>query len=193
MTAIPRARLVAALALCSATTLAAGAAAPAHVVVLHDGLNRVDITGHGDPAVALLAHRENYNAHSFDVMSLYLTPARGAAGAWQAVPLFTRDDSKLSLDISGGADCVLDDFRLLSAKGQPMRLVTASRDFGDNFAAIAPVHFSFYALKRNLDGSAGWPDVYFELEKTSTAKRPYCDVDEALKSELGLGPGVVAR
>ena len=36
---------------------------------LNNGLNRVDFTGDGKPDLVTIAHRENYNAHGFDVVT----------------------------------------------------------------------------------------------------------------------------
>ncbi|HEX7638899.1 MAG TPA: hypothetical protein VF457_10915 [Burkholderiaceae bacterium] len=167
--------------------LSAAAAGEPHPLKLHYGLNKVDITGQGDPAVAVLAHRENFNAHSFEVLALYLTPRDSRDKTWNIVPLF--DDKHptgaLELYTDGGADCLLHDYRLLAAAGQPMRIVLAARDFGQDFADTVPVRFDFYVLKTNEDQDFGRPYRYFEHEKSVQARHPYCDVGEAFRKELG--------
>ncbi len=57
-------------------------------VPLHNGINKVDF---GDRAVAgmvMLAHRENFNAHSFEMATFYLRTAAVESDpkAWQVIP-----------------------------------------------------------------------------------------------------------
>lgn len=187
-------RLAACLLLAAASGLPVPSmSAPApRPVKLHYGLNKIDLTGQGDPAVAVLSLRENFNAHSFTVLTMYLTPPPGARAdaPWHVVPLFTerkgqQEKEDLTLTTSGGADCELHGYRLLAAPGKPMRIIVADREFGDSFADTGPVRFDFYELKNNDEQAPGWPLWYFEFKKSVQARHKHCDVGEAFKTELG--------
>ena len=97
---------------------------------LHNGINRLSLLAKGPAGMAMLAHRENFNAHSFDVLTLYQPAADGVDGQsrWQIVPVFDAQGEHLTLGVSGGADCLLMDFRLLHlAAGEDARLILAER------------------------------------------------------------------
>jgi hypothetical protein len=156
-------------------------AADSAAIALHYGSNPIHF-GDGDAAgTALLAHRENFNAHGFDVLTLYQKD-------WQLISVFDDDKEVLLLTAGGGADCVLHDFRLVRDQGGGVRLIVAERDFGNGYADAATVRFKFYALRRNDDGDIGYPSAYFKLIERSVAKKTYCDVGEAFKTELNIGP-----
>lgn len=163
----------------------------AKVVPLHYGVNRVNFGDSGVAGLAVLGHRENFNAHGFDVLTLYLKPEQKTIDSedWQLVSLFDGQQEALTLTVGGGADCTLHDFRLVQdgANGR-FSLIVAERDMGGGFADSAPVHFKHYALRKNESAEIGHPLYYFELIKNSTAKRSYCDVGEAFVKELGIGP-----
>lgn len=65
-------------------------------------------------------------------------------------------------------------------------LVVADRDYGDSFFDIQPVHFDFYRLAKNTQEITGCPPLYFTFDHRLDASKRYCDVDKALKDELGL-------
>lgn len=156
------------------------------VVKLHPGLNNLDRAFGGHPISVVIAHRENFNAHSFDVVTFYLWD-RDAAKGLDIVGLWDKDNEALSLDISGGADCLLHDFRLLwPKKGNTPLLVVAERPLLTTYVDNAPVTFRFYTLKQNTAGDLG-PAYWFDLTETQTSKPAYCDVGVALAREWGLG------
>ena len=137
--------------------------------------------------MAVLAHRENFNAHSFEVLTLYLKSGP-APGTWHLVPVFDRDRERLELTISGGADCLLHDFRLVrEGKGHPLRLLVADRALDASFADADAVTFTSYVLRINREETPGSPRFFFERERQFPAKARYCDVGEAFRRELGLG------
>jgi hypothetical protein len=149
---------------------------------LRNGLNRVDFTGDGKADLVVIAHRENFNAHGFDVVSFHAND-----GGLLQVPLFDGDDEAQFATISGGADCVLHDLRLLPGKrGEPATLVRADRVLGDSYAADAEVTFTWYALRRNVDSDVGYPEYRFERTRKTKAEKAYCDVGDAFAKELGL-------
>jgi hypothetical protein len=159
-------------------------------ISLHNGVNRFDLDG-AAAGMAVLGHRENFNAHGFDVLSLYAKPER--TSDWQLVSVFDGDKEALTLSASGGADCLLRDFRLVrDSPSDRVQLIVAERDAGSNYADPAAVHFKFYALRRNDAADVGRPLYYFELTRTTLAKRPFCDVGEAFIEELGIRPAKAA-
>jgi hypothetical protein len=161
-------------------------------VPINNGPNRLRVQGHD--MLVFRAWRGNYNAHGFDAVTLYLLDkGDDGRGTWTLVPVFTKkeDDEKEhhEITVSGGADCLLHDFRLLIAadKVHPPMLVIANRDAGASFADPAAVHFEYYELAENVTGTPGWPHFYFKATRSATADAEYCDVNEAFDKELHLG------
>jgi hypothetical protein len=152
---------------------------------LSNGITRIRLTADGAKAMAVKGHRENGNAHSFEVVTFYAMED----GEWNLVPVFGKNMAKerLELTTGGGADCVLHDFRLLQpAPDRNARLVVAEREFGETYADTMPVTFTFYELKTNPDQAQGSPNYWFEAVSTRKSSRPFCDVEEAFKNELKL-------
>lgn len=170
----------------------AGTSAGLKPVLIDNGINQLTLLG--EPAMAVRAWRENYNAHGFDVVSFYARDkATGEKAFWNLVPVFgqlAKGDlaERLEITISGGADCVLHDFRLLrSDDDKRVVLVIAQRDMGDSFADPAPVHFTWYDLARNEDEAPGDPWLAFHQTRVTQASKAYCDVEDAFDKELHLG------
>ena len=162
------------------------------VFPVNNGVNQLTLLG--EPAMAVRAWRENYNAHGFDVVSFYVRDkAAGEKAFWNLVPVFGQmakadASERLEITVGGGADCVLHDFRLLrSDDDKRAMLVIAQRDMGDSFADPAPVHFTWYDLAKNEDEAPGEPWLSFRQTRTTQATKPYCDVEEAFDKELHLG------
>jgi hypothetical protein len=179
------------IGVCTALTVCAHAwAAHASTVPLHYGSNQLSFGPDTGAGMAVLAYRDNFNAHGFDVLTMYIKPAAASdSGDWQLVSIFDGGKEALLLTSGGGADCTLHDFRLVrEAAGKPLRLIVARRDPGASYADAAVVHFSHYALRHNGGGEVGFPLYYFALERESVAKAPYCDVGEAFEKELGIAP-----
>lgn len=172
------------------TALAAAPVCGAGTVPLHYGSNQLSFGPDTGAGMAVLAYRDNFNAHGFDVLTMYIKPAAASdSGDWQLVSVFDGSKEALLLTSGGGADCTLHDFRLVrDAAGTPLRLIVARRDPGASYADAAVVHFSHYALRHNGGGEVGFPLYYFALERESVAKTPYCDVGEAFDKELGIAP-----
>ena len=157
-------------------------------IPLHYGINSVVLSATGEGATVVLARRENFNAHSFDVATFYIeTRANDESEAqFTLVPIFAGDAERLDLTAGGGADCRLNDFRLVYRAGADAELITATRQLGSSFADPAQVKFEYFTLKRNASQDVGRPDFYFERQRTVTARRMYCDVNEAFDVELRL-------
>jgi hypothetical protein len=182
----PLALLVIASGLAAATAVAMDVSGYA-VVKLHRGLNNLDLGFAGRKFSVAIAHRENFNAHSFDVVTVYLSSGDPSQGL-DIVGFWDKTKEGLTLTVSGGADCLLHDFRLLeSTRGMPPMLVVAERPLVMSYADNEPVSFRFYALKQNTEGLPGEPAYWFDLVETRTSRRAYCDVGFALSRELGLG------
>ncbi len=158
---------------------------------LTSGVTAVDIIGDGSPAIVLLSHRENFNAHSFNLLTLYWIdrPSDGTAPIWQVIPIVSADGSpeQDSALRSGGADCVLQDFRIVNGNHGPAQLILAKRDFGNSFIDPGPVTFHFYELRDNKQGIPGFPKYYYEESRALRTKRSYCDVGDAFQKELNIG------
>jgi hypothetical protein len=155
-------------------------------VKLHRGINEVDLGVMGQHATVVVGHRANFNAHGFDVTTIYLSGDSPAAGL-DIVGVWDDQKESLYLTTSGGADCLLHDFRLLrSARGAPPAVVVAERQLRESFVEDSPVTFKLYVLMHNDIGLPGEPTYWFKLVETRNAKAAYCDVGVALFRELGL-------
>ena len=145
-----------------------------------NGITSLDLIGDGTQAMVVVGRRENFNAHSFDLASLYIRTHL----QWQAVVLFDAEKETEQLIAAGGADCMLHDFRFLrQGPHKPLELVVADRDYGDSFVDVRPVVFRIYSLTHNAEGLPGRPLWYYELRATRSSRKPYCDVGEAFRQE----------
>ncbi|MGO8733317.1 MAG: YncE family protein [Terriglobia bacterium] len=158
----------------------------ATVLHLSKGPNRVDLQGDGlKRDVIFMAYRENFNAHSFWVVTVYM-------GGGDIVPWFDKSGNEHD-EIEtryGGADCVLDDMRLVrvgEGKNAQFFLVQGERALGKSFADTQPVSFDVYRLTGNNEGITGRPPSYFDYVTTIQGTGKYCDINEAFKAELKLG------
>lgn len=176
---------------------AAGATAPNPTIfTIDNGMNKVTVGKH--KIMVLHAHRENFNAHSFEVVSFYET-----GNQLNLIPLFSKgkdkdkgeENEEFSLTVGGGADCLLHDFRFVKPDGkQPARLIVAERDLGESYADEETVHFTYYDLVDNPDEDAmGKPALYFQAKKKTRSRQHYCDVNEAFDKELHLGASGSAK
>jgi hypothetical protein len=174
----------------AACTVSYAATADAPVTVqLAYGVNEIDLGPGTSAAMAVLAHRENFNAHGFDVLTMYVKPplVGPAPQDWQIVTVFDKDKESLSLAAAGGADCMLHDFRLVREPGQDKPiLIVAERDIGNSYADSASVNFKYYKLRKNSEGDIGHPLYYFALTGAQTSRKRYCDVEQAFIEELGI-------
>jgi hypothetical protein len=146
-------------------------------VKLHRGINDVDLGVTGQHATLIVGHRANWNAHSFDVTTIYLSGGSPVAGL-EIVGVWDDQKESLYLTTSGGADCLL--------RGAPPAVVVADRQLRESFAEDSPVTFKFYVLMHNDIGLPGEPTYWFKLVETRNAKAAYCDVGIALFRELGF-------
>jgi hypothetical protein len=87
-------------------------------VPINNGPNKLRVQEH--ELLIFRAWRGNYNAHGFDIVTLYLhDKGDDGEGTWTLVPVLTRQDDgekeRYEVTVGGGADCLLHDFRLLTA------------------------------------------------------------------------------
>lgn len=153
-------------------------------VPINNGINTLKILG--TDFQVFRAWRENYNAHGFDVVTFY---SRNN-DTWGLVPLFdeSKGNEKLELTAGGGADCRLQDFRMLvSPDGSAAQLLVAKRDPGNSYLDPEAVHFVYYELKKNEESLPGAPLFFFQTTKRVDSKAAYCDVNDAINNELHLG------
>jgi len=154
------------------------------VVKLHAGLNQPNLTFFGRHLSIVIGHRENFNAHSFEVVTFYLSNG-DLSKQLDIVGHWDQDKENLSLHVSGGADCLLHDFRLLKSN-HALLLVTADRSQLGTYIDNEQVTFKYYAFRKSAGGDPGGPAYWFDLIGQSVAKRFYCDVGIALAHELEL-------
>jgi hypothetical protein len=154
---------------------------------LKNGLNYVDFTGDGVKDLIVVAHRSNFNAHGYDAVSFYTQAALDSDNSfpedWHIIPLTYGGQEHLNVLVSGGANCVLHDFRLIASTGT---VILADRDFGEDFGDPQAVTFTYLNLVKNVDGTPGWPAFGFEVKRTLRSKASYCDVGDAFIKELGI-------
>ena len=159
-----------------------GSAQAANITAIRpgNGIHRIDLLGDGTPAMVVVGRRDNGNAHGIDIASLYLRVHQ----QWLSVVRFDApDDEHDQLHASGGADCVLQDFRLIRRGAhRSLGLVVAERDFGDGFVDRQPVRFRVYRLTHGDD--VGRPTWFFEQTGAFTSVGRYCDVGPAFQLEL---------
>lgn len=182
-------KLVVPFALIYASAAVAGEFGSYTVVKLNYGANQVDFNNDGVNDLIVLAKRENFNAHGFDVVTFYFRPALDwAKSRWDIIPIYGMGNEQLTLQPSGGADCLLHDFRIMKPKtGNQALLIVANRKMTDSYFEKNSVSFDYFTLEYNSEGEAGAPAAFFRRQKTVQSKRQYCDVNEAFRSELGLG------
>ena len=151
-------------------------------IKISNGVTQVDFVGDGVLDLIISGHRENFNAHSFEVISFYIP----VENRWNIVPIFENGKEKSQISVSGGADCLLHDFRLLmGGSSNPATLITADRDMGVSYIDQAKVVFTYYTLVHREE--VGSPVYGFEKSGSKIAKVKYCDVGDAFKNELGIG------
>lgn len=180
---------------------AGGNRAKVTILPLHNGRNRIDLLGTGEPGEIIVSRRDNGNAHGHSTVLFQVltsTPSDDASSdrLWRVIPFFGGpNDSAIGEELYRtfeGADCTLGDLRVIRrGTGRPVEVVTATRDLGASFADSAAVRFDFYELVGNTEWLG--PIFRFRHVRTVHAKGRYCDVDDAFARELGLGPAGILR
>lgn len=169
---------------------AAAKAAPSTIQRVDNGITPLSLGGQN--LIGVRSRRENFNAHSFEVVSFYFRDTSDAKPELNLVPIFGTEKGKheerYEITVSGGADCLLHDFRLVKGQGkQPARLVVAHRTMGDSYVTPGAVQFVYYDLMQNEEGIPGNPPLYFEEKSRTNSRQKYCDVNEAFDQELKMG------
>jgi hypothetical protein len=161
----------------------------AKLVKLVNGVNSVDFTGDGIPDLIVIGRRDNFNAHGFDVVSFYIftDDKEFSVKQWDIVPIMKKEKERLEVTVSGGADCILHDFRLLSGSSKTAAsLILADRELRNSYADSETVTFTYFSLETNREGIPGEPRYYFKQSRVVKSKAKYCDVGEAFQKELGI-------
>jgi hypothetical protein len=162
------------------------------IVPLAEGPNSVDLLGWGRPGLVVMGFLNNYNAHNSHHLTFYVSypDSEGGQIRWDVVPFVAGSHRELGFSTHQGADCVLRDLRILNQLAPPPTaaiVLVAERDIGESYADSQPVTFSIYEIRTNVAMAPGTPGIYFERTHVRRSRRQYCDVDEALRAELGLG------
>jgi hypothetical protein len=120
------------------------------------------------------------NAHDVEMLGFFIRSKDGPA---QRIPFEFANGPEPLLNMRTGADCMVSSARVLRDDGR-LRVVYAHRKglWFDN----KPVSFDVFELVENENDMPGTPPLYFDLKKTLTSKRQYCDVNDALDKEAKL-------
>jgi hypothetical protein len=159
----------------------------AEVVRLSNGDNNIDIDGDGVLDNVLLAWRENFNAHSYDVL-VFLRRTEGKDHMWHIVPFFDSAGRQQAnvLETIRGAECnkrAAVVVRQLEGPTKYLVIVAQKQLDGEQESKF---RYLRYDLKRNTDGIVGWPELYWGLTTEQLGKSVYCDAEKALSAELSL-------
>jgi len=163
------------------------------VITLMNGLNQVDMNGDGTKDMIFVAWRGNYNAHGYSLFTFYVDfpNEQQPEKHWHVVPFPDEKSLPLKEAISTveGADCVLQDIRVLrstSQKNAPVIIIIGQREFGESYADETSVKFTVLELKHNEEGNPGDPPFQFEQKRIIEGKKTYCDINRAFQEELGI-------
>jgi len=163
------------------------------VIRLVNGSNEIDLNGDGIMDTLFWAWRGNQNAHGYNLFTFYIhkpnedRPDR----EWHLVPFNDEKGipTKESVSTISGADCVLQDIRVLRSSTQmnaPVIVIIGAREFGESYADVESVKFVEYELKHNTEGIPLDPPFHFAVKRTITGKRKHCDINTAFLEELGV-------
>ncbi|ACD66527.1 MAG TPA: hypothetical protein DEA57_02755 [Sulfurihydrogenibium sp.] len=159
--------------------------------VISNGLNYLDLDGDGEKDIIVKGYRNNISAHTFSVISFYLSRKIDSQEKSNIKRLDIisigqlPDKEEYQLFTHEGADCILRDFRLVKIKNsKKVYLIKAERYLSGEktYADKDTVKFTIYELQ--YDDT----DDRFSFNKINEfrATRKYCDVNEAFKQELGI-------
>ena len=166
--------------------------AAAKAVALQNGLNPIDLFGDGRQGMVFVARQDFLTAHDFSSLAFYTKEEN----QWYLISFFGGPmsqgadgvDRRDMLGTSEGADCTLQDVRIIREKsGIPVTVIIAKREFGESYASAAPVRFDVYHLKIRTHDETGEPRYGFMWSHSIKAQRNYCNVNYAFDRELGLG------
>ena len=161
------------------------------VIKLKNGFNEVHFDGLDQKTLVVIAHRDNYNAHSYDLTTMYVDykpTDKYEPNGLQIIPVIEKsEDNTHNISTDGGADCMLHDYRLVkNTKTHETWLIVGDRNLGESYADTESVIFTFYKLAFHKDQTPGFPPFSFEYWKEQKGKHKYCDIEEAFRNELGL-------
>jgi len=159
--------------------------------IISNGINYIDLNGDGEKDVVVKGFRNNISAHTFSVISFYLSrkidsQEKSDIKRLEIISIgHVPDKEEYQLFTHEGADCILRDFRLVKIKNsKKVYLIKAERYFsgGKTYADKDIVKFAIYELQYDdLEDR-----FFFNKINEFRATRKYCDVNEAFKQELGI-------
>jgi hypothetical protein len=161
--------------------------------VISNGVNYIDLNGDGEKDVVVKGYRNNISAHTFSVISFYLSKKINNLERLDIKRLEVisighvpdKEEYQLFTFTHEGADCVLIDFRLVKIKNsKKVYLIRAERYLSGEKTYFDKdiVKFAIYELQYDdLEDR-----FFFNKINEFRATRKYCDVNEAFKQELGI-------
>jgi hypothetical protein len=159
--------------------------------IISNGVNYLDLDGDGEKDVVVKGYRNNISAHTFSVISFYLSKKinnqeRLDIKRLEVISIgHVPDKEEYQLFTHEGADCILRDFRLVKIKNSKKAyLIKAERYLSGEktYADKDIVKFAIYELQYDdLEDR-----FFFNKINEFRATRKYCDVNEAFKHELGI-------
>lgn len=182
------------MAIVLACAAPAGAALPAlddlQPVPLHDGVNRLPgFTLDGHAATVFMAHRENGNAHGYDVLMLSIDDFHAAAELVEIEPQAGESPDMMRIEPFDGENAI-SAIRFARGRlgGVPAMLMLQARRRVDQVQALtdaAPVELRVWRLDGPSDDIGRTPYL-FRLAGVTTTTQRYRDAGAALDRELGI-------
>jgi hypothetical protein len=157
---------------------------------ISNGLNYLDLDGDGEKDIIVKGYRSNISAHTFSVISFYLSrkidnQEKSNIKRLDIISIESPDKEEYQLFTHEGADCILRDFRLVKIKNsKKVYLIKAERYLSGEktYADKDTVKFTIYELQYDDTDDR----FFFNKINEFKATRKYCDVNEAFKQELGI-------
>jgi hypothetical protein len=159
--------------------------------VISNGVNYLDLDGDGEKDVVVKGYRNNISAHMFSVISFYLSKKinnqeRLDIKRLEVISIgHVPDKEEYQLFTHEGADCILRDFRLVKIKNsKKVYLIKVERYLSGEktYADDDVIKFTIYELQYDdLENR-----FFYSKIKEFNSTRKYCDVNKALKHELGI-------
>lgn len=186
-------RLITGYAVVALTAIPASASEltpPGRLLSLYNGVTPITLAPHVKGFLVYARHPVG-TAHGFGVLTAYVNigvddPQNYDSGLY-IIPFVDQHfgNEQLYLLNQGGADCEVTDLRLIRTSNGAVEVIMGERKFGNSWADTEPVTFDYYALTPERPPELA-PPYSFKLMKTFTTKKPYCDVEDAFRAELGL-------
>jgi len=158
---------------------------------ISNGLNYLDLDGDGEKDIIVKGYRNNISAHTFSVISFYLSKKIDSQEKSNIKRLDIisigqlPDTEEYQLFTYERADCILIGFRLVKIKNsKKVYLIKAERFLSGEktYADKDTVKFTIYELQYDDLESR----FFYSKIKEFNSTRKYYDVNKAFKHELGI-------